>query len=189
MSDKLAQRLLARASKEGLQRTRMPDGGEVFSGPLASRALSSLGARAMTMDHTMIVAEDFDLSNPEDQALYAHEQVHMKGSGGTDSHGQRDHEEASARSVERMVLQRAQDGENFSSILRDMKAAPSADGVPEKGQSNGKGAVTAAAGYAELKAQGLSDAAIVRRLTRKVLESLVSSEEAIKIRSTESPSF
>src|SRR4051812_43527175 len=99
-------RLAARSA--GLQRKEGPDGGEVYTGDLARRALRAVGARAMTYDETIFVDEAFDLSRPEDQALYAHERVHQLGSGGTDtSHGAHDAEEAVARSVETMVFHRS----------------------------------------------------------------------------------
>ncbi|MBN2798487.1 MAG: DUF4157 domain-containing protein [Deltaproteobacteria bacterium] len=190
-SSKLAQRLLTRASREGLQRKQLADGGEVYSGPLATRALRAMGARAMTMDHTMFVAEDFDVSNAEDQALYAHEQIHMSGSGGTDSHGERDHEEVSARSVERMVLQRAQEGEAFSSIMRDVKDGGTKGDSPSASSLGDSGApeVTAEMGLAELLGQGMSHDAVVRRLTRKVLDMIGQMEESTTFRSTETETF
>ena len=90
-------RLMARNA--GLSRKTMADGGEVFQGALASRALKAVGARAMTMDGNIFVNEGFG-GTPEDQALYAHEKVHEEGSGGHD-HGDHnrgnDPEEMAAR--------------------------------------------------------------------------------------------
>ncbi|MFN7146937.1 MAG: DUF4157 domain-containing protein, partial [Myxococcota bacterium] len=105
-----ADRLAARAERNGLKRSAMPGGGEVFTGEVASRALKSLGARAMTVDKSIIVSEDFDPSKPEDQALFAHEQFHVDHSGGAGTHEHRDAEEVAARAVERMVLHRARAG-------------------------------------------------------------------------------
>lgn len=115
---KLSARLLARAD-QGLHRKSAPDGGEVVSGPLARQALRSIGARAMTMDETIFVDESFDLSNPEDQALYAHERHHQLTSGGAGADGLRDGEELAARAIERMVLHRSKAGEDFHQVLRD----------------------------------------------------------------------
>lgn len=117
----LGDRLMARTT--GLQRRSMEDGGEVFSGPVARQALRAVGARAMTLDKTIIVDDDFDSANPEDQALYAHERFHQMESGGddhpTDTH---DAEEMGARAIERMVLHRAEKGEALGSIMRDAVA-------------------------------------------------------------------
>ncbi len=106
-------RLAERLDRSQLQRQSMPDGGEVFRGPVASRALKAVGARAMTLDRSIIVSDDFNMSRPEDQALYAHERVHAmhgdgKGGGGHDNF--RDAEEIAARAAESMVFHRSADG-------------------------------------------------------------------------------
>lgn len=117
----IGDRLMARTT--GLQRRSMEDGGEVYSGPVAREALRSVGARAMTLDKTIIVDDGFDPTDPEDQALYAHERFHQMESGGddhpTDLH---DAEEMGARAIERMVLHRAATGEGLGSIMRDAVA-------------------------------------------------------------------
>lgn len=118
---RLARRLMSRASG-GLYRRTTPDGGEVFTGPAARQALRSLGARAFTMDHTIIVDEGFDVSNPEDAALYAHELHHQMESGGVDSHSERDGEEIAARAIERMVYHRMASGDDFGAVMRDAKS-------------------------------------------------------------------
>ena len=77
------ERMASRLEGGNLQRMSMPGGGAVYRGELASRALKSLGARAMTLDRQIIVSDDFDPSKPEDQALYAHERFHAEhGDGG-----------------------------------------------------------------------------------------------------------
>ena len=64
----------------------------------------------MTVDHSIIVNNDFDLGRPVDQALYAHEQYHVEHSGGQAGHSVRDGEEVAARAVEAMVFHRAAQG-------------------------------------------------------------------------------
>ena len=70
-----ANRLAQRLDRSQLQRVTVPGGGEAFTGPVASRALDALGARAMTLDRSVIVSEDFDPSKAEDKALLAHEEA------------------------------------------------------------------------------------------------------------------
>jgi hypothetical protein len=107
----------------GLYRRQMPGGGEVYTGPTATRALRTLGARAFTMDRQIFVAEDFDASNPEDQALYAHERHHQLNSGGDGAaRSFHDAEEKASRAIERMVLHRAEQGEDFATVLRQVEA-------------------------------------------------------------------
>lgn len=104
--DSLTSRLLSRTDP-GLSRRRMADGGEVYTGGLARRALRSLGARAFTMDGSIFVDPSFDASNPQDLALYAHERHHQSESGGDggDRAGHHDAEEKHAQSIEQMVFQ------------------------------------------------------------------------------------
>jgi Domain of unknown function (DUF4157) len=106
-------RLADRLDRSQLQRQTMPGGGAVFRGPVASRALKAVGARAMTLDRQIIVGDDFNASSPEDQALFAHEQHHaLNGDGGGGGGGEnfQDAEETAARAVERMVLHRMDGG-------------------------------------------------------------------------------
>ena len=103
-------RLASRAQKPGLQRKQLASGGEVFTGALASRTLDAMGARAMTVDRSIIVSEDFDPNKPEDAALFAHEQYHLEHSGGEGTNSGHDHEEQQARAVESMVLHRSHAG-------------------------------------------------------------------------------
>lgn len=106
-------RLAGRLDRRELQRESLPGGGAVYRGEVATRALQAIGARAMTLDRSIIVGDDFDASKPEDQALFAHEQYHAEhgdGGGGGGGHNFRDAEEVAARAVERMVLHRAAAG-------------------------------------------------------------------------------
>ena len=126
----LSNRLMQRnQGGPGLHRVSMPDGGEAYSGALADRALNTLGARAFTMDESVIVGRSFDRAKGEDQALYAHERFHQReashkaeGAEFGASHGGRDAEEMAARAMEAMVLHRAQQGEDFGSIMSDVNS-------------------------------------------------------------------
>lgn len=183
----ISRRLMQRA-EGSLSRRSMGDGGEVVSGPMASRALKAIGARAMTMDHTIFVDEDFDASSAEDQALYAHERHHQMESGGTDDHGARDSEEIAARSIERMVLHRSAKGDDFGAIMRDVNSG----NVPSSGGGSGGGGGDAGgdagdgmsedeqeamAAYQMMIAKGIPHEVIVRQLARFVVDALAQSEE------------
>lgn len=179
------------ASRDGgLMRRTMSDGGEVYSGPLARRALRALGARAMTMDHTILVDDDFDESNPEDQALYAHERFHQMESGGADhSNDLHDAEEMGAQAVERMVLHRAHAGEDFGAIMRDVKSgggAATADDSPRPeaptmdGQNDNLSPEQKA--YMAMRKQGKSHFAIVNELARRVVQAMEAQEKAAPMR-------
>lgn len=114
---------LSRRSQGGLYRRQVAGGGEVYTGPTATAALRTLGARAFTMDNSIFVAEDFDTSDPGDQALYAHERHHQLNSGGDGAAASfHDAEELAARAIERMVLHRAEQGEDFGEILRSVES-------------------------------------------------------------------
>ena len=166
-------RLASRVEKPGLNRRQMPGGGEVYSGELASRSLKAVNARAMTVDRSIIVSDDFDPNKPEDQALYAHEQFHLENSGGVGANSGHDHEEASARAVESMVLHRARTGGHempAAAHTAEPGGAPTgaAGAVHERAgstESHGE----AAAGYAALRAKGLSHHEIVEKLAREAL--------------------
>jgi len=157
--ESVASRLAARGRRAPLQRRSMAGGSEVFQGPLASRALQALGARAMTVDRSVVVGEDFDPGRIESQALLAHEQVHVAGSGGEGSSDLRDAEEIEARSAERMVHQRATGGatEAASGPAAESGAASPAGG--DQGQAS-----SAERGYQALQAEGLTGPQIVERL-------------------------
>lgn len=169
-ADRLASRSVDRKS---LKRKAMPGGGEVFSGDVASRALKSLGARAMTVDRSIIVSEDFDPSKAEDQALFAHEQYHVDHSGGEGTHHGRDAEEVAARTVERMVLHRAMAGGGAESHEASHAAANAAD--PTSSQDKSKKNETddaAQRGYDALAAQGLSHGEIVQKLAWEAISAI-----------------
>lgn len=185
--EKTALRLAARG--DSLQKKELSDGGEVYTGSLAKRALRAMGARAMTLDETIIVDETFDESNPEDQALYAHERLHQLESGGHGAEGSRDTEEVAARAVERMVLHRSRMGEDLSSIMRDVTAhgaslasatgpvLRSAEENPNVGQPDARAVAVPpdnelGAAYAQMLATAHTHEGVVRDLARFVLEQL-----------------
>lgn len=148
-----------------LRRRTLPDGTEVFTGPLAEQALDAVGARAMTLDRSILVREDLDPSNPEDQALLAHEQHHAAESGGEGAHAEGDEEEAAARAVEAFVLhqRRAQStDERATGGDAPMAAAP----------PGARGSDAPMAGYQALLAGGTPHDQIVDRLARGVLDEL-----------------
>ncbi len=161
-------RLAARSSRAPLSRRSMPGGGEVWEGPLASRALQALGARAMTVDSHIIVGDDFDPSTPESQALYAHERFHQQVSGGAGSHHGHDAEEHAARAVESMVLHRAAAGGTEAgaalagSDVKDLPTAP--DSAASPGEGENERTPDPAAGYQALQGQGLTHQDIIDKL-------------------------
>lgn len=183
-----ADRIEDRLDRSELRRVAMPDGGEVYRGAVASKALDALGARAFTVDRTIIVGDDFDPYRAEDAALYAHEMFHVEagdGAGGGGGENFRDAEEVAARAVESLVLSRMaaggveagyaagagarkgaiQDGESGAGV----GARPGDAGSGSEDASNDP---TAEMGYQALAAQGYSHAEIVDRLARRVLRTL-----------------
>lgn len=195
----LTSRLMSR-NGPGLSTRRMADGGEVVTGPTAKRALRAVGARAMTMDHTIFVDDTFDISNPEDAALYAHERHHQAESGGvSDGHGPRDAEEIAARAIERMVLHRSSKGEGIGEIMRDVMSGRVPEGgvAPGRGGAGGgglgavegEGEVDPMAAYEQMLAEGKDHQQIVRELTEFVMNSLMHLEEEDQVRRTQNDFF
>lgn len=173
-------RIVSRLDKKSLQRRAMPGGGEVYSGELATRALQTLGARAMTLDRSIIVAEDFNPAKPEDQALFAHEQYHVQHSGGVGTHDARDGEEVEARAVERMVLNRAVAGgvESFEGPGRPQSGtSQTGSATNHSSRSNAEAAVSAARAYQNLMQQGHSHTDIVHKLADIVMQQMDSSRD------------
>lgn len=179
-------RLASRAEKSGLQRKQMAGGGEVFTGELASRSLKALNARAMTVDRSIIVADDFDPNNAEDQALFAHEQHHLEHSGGVGNNSGHDHEETEARAVERMVLHRSRTG---GAEMHEASHTSAAGGAPtgSSGAGHERDSGTerpgdASSGYAAMLASGMSHNAIVERLAREAVQALDSGRDQRSMR-------
>jgi len=171
--DSVVSRLAARSSRAPLSRRAMPGGGEVWEGPLASRALKALGARAMTVDSNIIVGDDFDPSTPESQALYAHERFHQQVSGGAGSHHGNDAEEHAARAVEGMVLHRAATGGTEAGAAlagADVRDLPTAPAAASPGEGENERPPDPSAGYEALQGQGLTHQDIIDKLSSAVVD-------------------
>jgi hypothetical protein len=164
----------------GVRRRTMVDGGQVYSGPTATRALRALGARAMTLDKDIFVAEDFDDSDAEDQALYAHERHHQMEHGRVDAGAHSYAEEKAAQTIERMVLHRSKKGDSFGSIMRDVNSGK----VHRDANTNGAASSASSVGAQKLSRdmlertvqlmmnRGKSYEDIVTLLSEHVVESL-----------------
>jgi hypothetical protein len=176
--ESLQDRLHARKDSQIIRRSA-PDGGSVYSGEVVRRSLKALGARAMTMDSTIFVSSDFDLSKSEDKALYAHERHHLSESGGKAGHHTHDAEEHMARRIENMVFHRSEAGEDFSAILRDVADGNVSDTGSVTIDDEQKTDLTAklnAAIAAELKA-GKNPNQLIRELSTYVVEQIVSARQ------------
>jgi hypothetical protein len=201
LSGRLTRDGVVNLDKSALTKQSMPGGGEVYSGPVAQEALETLGARAMTVDQSIIVADDFNPSRASDQALFAHEQHHLEHSGGEGGHTIRDAEEVEARAIESMVLQRSavagsgQDAAGSAAMTGGYEAgyAPGAGkGAHGPGHAADQGGRGVAAGvqssdgkpdpsradpdpvrgYQALTKKGLTRVDIVERLAREVVSTL-----------------
>ena len=186
----LISRLASRAERAELSRVAVPGGGVALTGELASRALKSIGARAMTLDRSIIVAEDFNPSNPEDAALFAHEQhhaLHGDGAGGGAHDNFRDAEEIAARAAESMVFHRAASGGYEGGYSegggpggtsgqgpRDHSGQGASAGVPSSSEKNETtdSDPDPERGYKYLKAKGWSHDDIVDELARKAMAAM-----------------
>ena len=164
-------RLAGRLDRSKLQRRAMGDGGEVFTGQVASRALKALGARAMTVDNSIIVSESFDPNKAEDAAVYAHEQFHLEGSGGVGDNDGHDQEEAGARQVERMVLHRMSGGVESHEAEHTANPGGAQGGGAAKGNTSANGS-TALGAYAAMRESGMNHGEIVEQLAQQVLQSM-----------------
>lgn len=177
-----ADRLSARAGNgrgrpDGGLRSVAGAGSDVLSGELATRALQALGARAMTVDRTILVPDGFDASRPEDKALLEHEKVHLEMSGGLGENSGRDHEEVAARAKERsMILHMG--GGGMESHDAAHTGGASAGGTPGGvAHSSGGSAVDkteneSVRGYLALKKRGLSHEDIVALLAKEVISGM-----------------
>lgn len=179
-------RVTGRLDTSRLSRQSMNDGGEVFRGELATRALKAVGARAMTVDQTIIVGDDFDASSVEDQALYAHEQYHVEhgdGHGGGGGENYRDAEEVAARAAESIALHRAIAGGTEAGYSESAghrggdHRQGGGDGAAGPGEASTTpdhqaGEPSPEAGYNAMKAQGLRHSDIIDQLAQRVLNTL-----------------
>ncbi len=180
-------RLAGRMDRAQLTRVSMPGGGEVFKGPAASRALKAMGARAMTVDRSIIVGDSFNASRAEDQALFAHEEVHRDYQGSSGGHSSTSTEEKMARQAEAMVFHRMAGGyeggygpggndRSSGSAWSDgsqnsQNQTPSTQGSSDKPEANA-GSPSPSRGYAALRAQGYNHGDVVEELTRRAMGAL-----------------
>ncbi len=189
-----ANKLASRLDRSQLSRVSMPGGGEVFKGPVASRALKALGARAMTVDRSIIVGDSFNASRAEDAALYAHERHHLMRSGGSGGHHGRDEEEREARAAEAMVFHRMSGGYEggYGPGGNDRPTQNAWDDNSQNSQSKTSGtqggddksdstagSPSPGRGYAALRAQGQSHDDVVQEMTRRTL-SAIDEQEQVK---------
>jgi len=164
--------------RRDLKKVRAPDGkGEAFTGPAATRALKALGARALTVDQSVILPEDFDPKRPEHAALYAHEAFHVeesrRGASTQASHAVHDAEEVGARAVESMVLHHmSADGDRGGAGAAIHRAVDSGGGGPVTRPGDQQGGGGAADVYAQMQAQGLTHPQIVEQLARYVIDAM-----------------
>jgi hypothetical protein len=173
-----------------LHRRQMADGGEVVSGPLAAEALDAVGARAMTVDRTIFVNEDFDPTEAEDQALYAHERLHQLHSGGERTHGGKDAEESAARAVEAMVLHRRSSGEDFGQIMRDVNEGRTEDRAEKASAPESSGGDThqdVMQAYRTFRNRGYAHETIVRMLADGILKEIRAGDQEARERSPVGP--
>ena len=199
-------RISERLDRSELRRVAMPDGGEVYRGEVASRALDALGARAFTVDRTIIVGDDFDPYRIEDAALHSHEMYHVEqgdGLGGGGGENFRDAEEIAARAVESLVIQRSMAGGVEAGYSAGAGARKGGIQSGEAGAGVGAGArdannsaddasdadADAAEGYAALLAQGMSHQEIVLDMARRVLRAMDEQAEWKHIRQGHNKGF
>jgi hypothetical protein len=182
----VSDRLTGRLDRSELRHQTMSSGQGVFRGELATRALEAVGARAMTLDRSVLVGDSFDPSRAEDQALYAHERYHAEhgdGDGGGAGNNFRDAEEIAARAVERLSLHNATAGGHEiggsshaggSGAQSDRHQAVTEQA--EKAMAPSETAETTApepsTGYKALRSQGLSHEQVVQQLAQEVLRSI-----------------
>jgi hypothetical protein len=189
-----------RDSQDTLREESVAGGGKVVRGELATRALEVLGARAMTLDRSIIVSDDFDMQSIEDQALFAHEQYHAMygdGDGGGGGSNYRDAEEVAARAVERMALSRSAKGgyesggggstrgiggHGHSHVSGDSAGGGTAAGAGEQKREDGNSSPSPERGYQALLDQGYSHIEIVDFLMRQVMQAADTGAQVHKAR-------
>ena len=176
LGEKTTQRLVDRSR---LKRVNVPGGGEAFQGETATRALKALGARAMTVDQSIIVGEDFDPKRPEDAALYAHERLHVDRGSTQATHAVHDAEETAARAAEEMVLHRMAAGESAAEVQRSpQKSAPAPKSAPADPLQKA---------VAHLQAQGGSRLDLIENLAHRVVNRLSEEEDLHLDRGAKTP--
>jgi len=182
----MADRLTGRLDGSELRHQSMPGGKGVFRGELATRALGAVGARAMTLDRSVLVSEDFDPSQAQDQALYAHERYHADhgdGEGGGAGDNFRDAEEIAARAIERLALHSATAGGHEIGVIahaggsgaqtdRHQAVTEQAEQAMAPSAEAEESPPEAAAGYRALRTLGLSHEQVVQQLAQEVIRSI-----------------
>ncbi len=196
-------RLASRMDRSQLREESVAGGGKVMRGELATRALEVLGARAMTLDRSVVVADDFNMQSVEDQALFAHEQYHAQhgdGDGGGGGSNFRDAEEIAARAVEAMVISRSAKG-GYEGGSGGASSSVGGHGHHHVSADTAGGGTNAGAeslrdgdsvgrdtmpdtqrGYLAMREKGFSHAECVDFLVQKCLSSAEESEGAHKAR-------
>lgn len=183
----LSQRLSARS--EGLSRKSF-GGIDVYTGPVARRALEALNARAFTLDEKIIVAPGFDPhGNRDDAGLLTHEDEHRRSSGGSGggAAGHNDAEEQRARGVERMTHHLLDQGASLGDVLQEIRSgssgasalAPTGPGAGQPGAALVSAALIGGdkdrdpmAAYLQMRTEGMSHARVVQELKQEVMSSL-----------------
>ena len=189
--DSITERVTGRLDRDELRYQSMAGGKGVYRGELATRALETVGARAMTLDRSIIVGDSFDPVKAEDQALFAHELYHAEhgdGGGGGTGDNFRDAEEIAARAAESLAFHRATAGGYESGNLPDTRGSGAESDKHRAIQEQaGKATQTnpdssnkppdAMSGYQALQSQGLSHEEIVIQLARQIVGSIQSEYE------------
>ena len=175
--------------RRGLKKVRVAGRHEeAVTGPTATRALQALGARAMTLDDSIILPEDFDESDPEQAALYAHEAFHVnEGTGLEAAHHIHDAEEAGARAVEQMVFhEMSAGGEDAGAVIHrsmEQRASGGEGAGSETGNIRpGESMDTPEAVYSALLGQGMTHDDIVHLLAESVMQSMDEQRDEAPVR-------
>jgi len=175
--------------RKGLKQVRVAGRDEeAVTGPTATRALEALGARAMTLDQSIILPEDFDAADPEQAALYAHEAYHVnEGTGLEAAHHIHDAEESGARAVEEMVFHEMSAGEAEAGAVihraMDQRASAGDGAGSETGAIRPSDSMdTPEAVYSALAGQGMTHDDILHLLAESVLSSMDEQKEESGVR-------
>ncbi len=175
-----------------LRRITLPGGREAYTGPGATRALQALNAEAMTVDRSILVAEDSNSADPYDMSLFAHEAYHADhGRDGPLNHAIHDGEETAARAVEQMVFHRMAGGYDPGYAPASGKGRTYESQTPDN-EGRGEGTFNRGAdekpdavdsepdahrGYWLLRKMGLSHMDVVEKMARNVLSATDDAKE------------
>jgi hypothetical protein len=177
-----------RLNRRELRRVTLPGGKEAYTGPGATQALKAMDAEAMTVDRSIIVAEDFNPTDAYDASLYAHEAFHAEhGRDGPLGHVIHDAEETAARAVEQMVFHRMAGG--YDAGYTPSGGAGKAESDSDTPDADGRGQGTfnrganekpdavdsdpdAIRGYWLMRKQGMSHMDVVEKIARDVVSAM-----------------